>query len=114
MAKEEFESERKGESSPSNLNPTEITALGVERSEEFLDVQTELFNSLQEKGQRWLNCVQSEANLTFEFLSKLTVARLEMMAEDGRDLLGDTQKLMGTSTRLMSSGWLPGRPRISS
>lgn len=114
MAQEEFESEQMEESSPSDLNPTEITALGAERSEEFVDVQTEFSNSLREKSQRWLNRVQSEANLTSEFLSKLTAARLEMMAEDGRDLLADTQKLMERNARGMFNGWLSGRPRISS
>ncbi len=66
-----------------------------------------------------------EANLASEFTSKLTAARyipeatsacqewtrrrFEMMAEDGKHLLANTQNFMETGARLMSSGSLWSR-----
>ena len=100
MAQDESQSEQTEESSPLSLSPTQVIELGTERSEEFVNVQNELFSWLQETNQRWLEHMQSEAHLVSEFASKLTEARFEMMAEDCRRLLDDTQKLMATGARL--------------
>jgi hypothetical protein len=129
MAQEEPHSERSEKSSPLNLNPTELAAMGMKRVEDFVHVQTELFNKLQETNQQWLERVQSEANLASEFASKLTAARsmpdtmtacqewtsrrFEMMAEDGKHLLADTQKFMETGARMVSNGWLSSRSGVS-
>ena len=74
--------------------------------------------------------MQSEASLTSEFASKLTTARtlpdamtvcqewsqrrLELMAEDSKHLLADTQKLMDAGTRMLTNGgWPSSRPTAS-
>lgn len=88
----------------------------------FVNAQTEFLDTLQETNREWFDRMQSEANLTSEFASKLTAARsipeaiaacqewttrrFELIADDGKRLLADTQKFMETGARLLSSGWL--------
>jgi hypothetical protein len=73
-------------------------------------------------NRQWFDRAQSEANLASELASKLTAARsipdamaayqewasqrFEMMAEDGKHLLADTQKLMEGATHLLPNGSL--------
>ena len=96
-------------SSPPALNAAELAA--VQRT--FLD-------ELQESNKRWLDRMQHETAVASEFASKFAAARsipgamamyqewtirwFEMMAEDGRHLLADTQRFMETGTRLFSNG----------
>ena len=96
--------------------------MGKKRIEEFVNMQTELLNELQETNRQWFDRAQSEANVASEFASKLTAARsipeamatcqewtsrrFEMMAEDGKHLLADTQKFMEAVARLMPKGSL--------
>ena len=107
---------------PSSSTPiaAELAAIGKKRVEECINAQTELLGRLQEKNQQWLDRLQQEANLASEFASKLTAARsipdamtacqewtsqwFEIMTEDSRHLLADTQKLIETGARLMSNG----------
>ena len=126
MAQKESQSERTEKSSLPNLVPAEFAAMGKKRMEEFADAQTELLDKLQEANRQWIGRMQSEANLASEFASKLTAARsipeamtacqewtsrrFEMMAEDGKHLLADTQKFMETGARLLSNGWMSSRP----
>jgi hypothetical protein len=86
-----------------------------------MNAQTELLERLKETNRQWFDRVESEANLASEFASKLTSARslpdamsacqewtmrrFAMMAEDGKHVLADTQKLMETGARLLSNGW---------
>ena len=102
--------------------PTEFVEMGKKRVEEFVNVQTELVQKLQEMNRQWFDRAQSEANLAPELASKLTAARaipdaiaayqewtsrrFEMMAEDGKHLLADTQKLIEAATRLLPNGSL--------
>ena len=43
-----------------------------------------------------------------------TSQQLEIMANDGKHLLDDTQKLMGTSAPLLSNGWMSNWTGVSS
>ena len=122
MAQKESHTERTGKASSINLIPTEFAEIGKKRIEEFVNMQTELLNELQETNRQWFDRAQSEANLASEFTSKLTAARsipeamatcqewtsrrFEMMAEDGKHLLADTQKFMEAVARLMPKGSL--------
>ena len=117
------------ETSALSLMPAEFAAAGRKRFEEFTKAETELLDKLRESNQQWIERVQSEVNLASEFASKLSAARsipdamsacqewtgrrFEMMADDGKHLLADTQKFMETSTRLLSKGWLSDRPGAS-
>jgi hypothetical protein len=123
MAQRESHSERTEKSSSSNPIPSELAAAGKKRIDEFINLQTELLTELQETNRRWLDRAQSEASLVSEFASKLTAARslpeamtacqewtsrrFEMMAEDGKHLISDTQKFMEMGARFLSNGWAP-------
>ncbi len=126
MAQKESHSERTEKSPLPNLVPVEFAAMGKKRFEDFVNAQTELWDKLQETNRQWVERMQSDANMASEFASKLTAARsipdamtacqewtsrrFEMMAEDGKHLFDDTQKFMQTGARLLSNGWLSGRP----
>jgi Phasin protein len=101
---------------------SEFSATGTKRVEEYLGVQTELVDMIADASRHWLDRMQTEANLASDFASKLTAARtipdavtacqewtsqqLELMEEDGKHLLADTQKLIEAEGRLLSSAWL--------
>jgi hypothetical protein len=103
------------------LIPPELAAMGKKRLEEFVAMQTEQFEKLQELSQSWFDRMESEATLASEFTSKLTAARslpeaaavyqewatrhMEMAAEDGKRILADGQKLAETAVRWLSNGW---------
>ena len=122
MAQKESYAERTEKTSSPNLMPTEFSEMGKKRVEEFVNTQRELLEKLQEMNRQWFDRAQSETNLASEFASKLTAARsipeamaayqewasrrFEMMAEDGKHLLADTQKFMEAATRLLPSGSL--------
>ena len=113
---------QKEKSSSPNLLPAEFAEMGKKRVDEFVNAQTELVEKLQEMNRQWFDRAQSEANLASELASKLTAARsipdamaayqewasrrFEMMAEDGKHLLADTQKLTEAATHLLPNGSL--------
>jgi hypothetical protein len=86
--------------------------MGKKSIEELLNAQTELLKNLQETNRHWLEIVQSEAALASKFATKLTTSRsipdamitcqewsnrqIEMMAEDSKPLVADTQRFMET------------------
>jgi hypothetical protein len=104
-----------------NLISLEFATMGKKRIEDFVNMQTELFENLQEANRHWLERVQSEATLASEFATKLTATRsisdamttcqewisrqIEMMAEDSKLLVADTQRFMQTGVRLLPNGW---------
>jgi hypothetical protein len=104
----------------------QYAAIGKKRIEEFVNVQTELLDELQETNQQWFDRMQSEANLASEFASKFTHARsipdamtacqewaarrYELAAEDSKHVLADTLNLMKTGSRLLLMGWLAPVP----
>lgn len=125
MAKEP-QSERTEKTALATMMPAEFAAMGKKRIEEFTKAQMELLDKLQETNRQWIERMQSEAKLTSEFAAKLAAARsipdaltvcqewtnrrFEMMAEDGRHLLADTQTFMETAAHLMANGgWLSSR-----
>jgi hypothetical protein len=129
MAQKESHAERTEKSSSPNLIPTEFAEVGKKRVEEFVNTQTELLEKLQEMNRQWFDRAQSEANLASELASKLTAARsipdamaayqawtsrrFEMMAEDGKQLLADTQKFMEAATRLLPNSLFKGGGGLS-
>jgi Phasin protein len=115
-------SEHSKKSSSLNLMPTEFAGMEKKRIEQFVNTQTEFLEKLQEMNRLWFKRAQSEANLGSEFATKLTAARsipeamavcqewtsrrFEMMAEDGKHLLADSQKFMEAAARFMPTGSL--------
>ena len=124
MAQKESHAERTERSSLPNLMPTEFAELGKKRIEEFVNTQKGLVEKLQEMNRQWFDRAQAEANLASELASKLTAARsipdamaayqewasrrFEMMAEDGKHLLADTQKFMEAATHLPNASLIKG------
>lgn len=119
MAQKET-SERTEKSSLPNLMPAQFAAMGQNQIDEFIKMQTELLDKLQDTNRQWFNRMKSEADLASEFAAKLAAARsipdamtacqewftrrFEMMAEDGKHLLEDSQKFIEAGARLMSNG----------
>jgi predicted phage tail protein len=110
--------------------PTEFAEMGKKRVEDFAKAQAELLEKVQECNRHWVDRFQSEAQLASEFASKLTAARsipdamaasqewssrrIEMMAEDARRLVADTQTFLETGARLLSNGcWPNGAAGVS-
>jgi hypothetical protein len=120
MTKKEPQADKSQKSVLPNLSTLEFAAIGKGHLERLAAMQSELFATLQEVNRHWLDRMQSEATRTSEFAAKLTAARsipetamvcqewasrrFEIVAEDGKHLLGDTQKFMETSARLLSNG----------
>jgi hypothetical protein len=120
---------QKEKSSSPNLLPAEFAEMGKKRVEDFVNVQTEFVEKLQEMNRQWFDRAQSEAKLASELASKLTAARsipdamaayqewtsrrFEMMAEDGKQLLADTQKFMEAATRLLPNSLFKGGGSLS-
>jgi hypothetical protein len=113
---------------PQQQIPAEFLELGKKRIEAFVEAQTELLDKLQEHNRQWLDRWQDEANTAGEFASKWSAVRsvpeamnlyqewtsrgLEMMAEDGRQVLAETQDLIETGARLLANRWLSNPPVV--
>jgi hypothetical protein len=96
--------------------------------QEFADAQTELVEQCQDANRHWLDRIEAEITIASEFTIKLTAAhsipeamtacqewgdrRLDMMAEDTRHFLDDTQKFMQAGVRLIANGWQSNGPSI--
>ncbi len=122
MAQSESQTERSEKFSSYNLIPSESGAASKKGSDELIKLQAELLRELRVINHRWFDRAQSEANLAFDFASKLTAARsipeamtacqqwtsrqFEILTDDGKHLLADSQKFMETGARFMPHGWL--------
>jgi hypothetical protein len=108
----------------SSLNPAlpGIAVMANKRFEELAEVQSDFLEEIREANQKWLDRIQSEANLASEFSSKLTAShsmadtttacqewanrRLELFTEDSQLLITRSQKFMENAAQLLSNGWL--------
>jgi hypothetical protein len=114
-----------------NLTPADLAAEAKRRIEEFADAQAKQLDKLQETNRLlWLDRMQAEASLASEFASKLAAARslpeamftcqdwgkrrVEMMAEDTKHLLDDTQTFIQIGAQLLTKTWQGKRPGVSS
>jgi hypothetical protein len=107
----------------SSLNPAlpGIAAMANKRFEELAEVQSDFLEEIREANQKWLDRIQSEANLASEFSSKLTAyhsmadtttacqewanRRLELFTEDSQLLITKSQKFMEKAAQFLSNGW---------
>lgn len=115
------ESREREKSSLFNPIPEDFAATAKQRMEQFASAQSELFDQCRDTSRHWLDRIQVEANVASEFAAKLTAARsipeamsacqewgsrrLEMIADDTRHLLDDTQKFVQAGARLVANGW---------
>lgn len=123
MAQTEPNPGRTENPSLSNLTPSGLAALGKKSMEEFAKAQSDLLSTMQDAHRRWFDRMKSEAKLASEFAHKVTNCRsipdavsacqewtgrhFEMMADDSRHLLTDSQKMMERSARFLSEGLFP-------
>jgi hypothetical protein len=121
MSQTERRADKAKKSAPSNLIPPELAAMGKKCLDELVAMQTEQLEKLQEVNRNWIDRIQSQAKLGFEFAGKLTAAhsipevatayqewasrQMEMAAEDAKRIFADGQKLAETGARLLSNGW---------
>ncbi len=89
-------------------------------------VQSEFFNALQEMGLDWMSRATAEIDLELKLSKKLSAARsvpdavmayqewlseeIGARAEDARWLVSNGQKLVDTSARFLSNGWMSAGP----
>lgn len=94
---------------------SEFMAEGRQRLEDFADAQSLFWDRLQNANRKWLDRMQNEASMAAEFANRLTAAKsltetasllqtwtqkhMEMVTEDARRVMSDTQELMAASTR---------------
>ncbi len=121
MAQKDPPTDNTAKSAIPNLNPSAFLEMGTKRVEDMMKIQVELFNALQKINQGWADRAKTEADLASEFVTKLTAMRsipdaitvsqelanrrMEMLAEDGRHLMSDGQKVMEVGARFLSNGW---------
>jgi hypothetical protein len=107
-----------------NFIPTEFVELGKKRVETLMALQKDLIEAIQEVNQGWLARARSEANLNSELVTKLSSARsvpeqadayqqlmgkrMEMLVEDSRRLISDSQKLFSLGTRFLNGSGING------
>ena len=112
--------EEKNESPMASILPAEIVEMGKQRVEALLEMQQELFDVFQEINQAWFDRARSAATINSELIAKLTTARtmpetadayqqcvgkrMEMLVEDGRRLLADSQKIVNLGSRFLTNG----------
>jgi hypothetical protein len=112
--------EEKNESPMASVLPAEFVEMGKQRVEALMEMQQELFSVFQEINQAWFDRARSAATINSELIAKLTSARtmpetaeayqqcvgkrMEMMVEDGRRLLADSQKIVNVSSKFLTNG----------
>ena len=103
-----------------NMIPAEFAEIGKKGVETLMEIQQELFDVFQEINQAWFDRVRSAATLNSELITKLTSARtmpetadayqqcvgkrMEMLVEDGRRLIADSQKIVNVGSKFLTSG----------
>ena len=101
----------------------DFSKFGEAQAEATLAMQKELIDTYEEISRAWLARLKSEADLWSELVTKMSsvrtlpdalgayqqcvAQRMQLVADDGRRLVEDSQKIMSTITRAMPNGW-PG------
>src|SRR5215470_3935553 len=122
MAENEYHTEQMESVTPFGLIPSAFMTMGRKQFHECVMAHSELVDRFQEVNRNWLDHLQSEADLSTEFASKMTAARsipdvatlllewnkrhMEMARVDAKHVLDDTQKIMEVGARLLPGGWL--------
>lgn len=98
-----------------------LTATTKKQFEDFTTAQADLLEKFQEMNRQWLDRVQFEMSLAATFSTKLigvrsfpeamstcqewTHRRIEMLVEDTKHLMDDTQKFMQAGAHLLGTSW---------
>ncbi len=106
---------------PPDLFRANLAEAGVKRVEDVVSLQKEFVTYLQDVNRNWFEHMQSEAAITSEFGGRLAGARsmpdvvaawqewtnrrMELLAQDGRQVLKETEKLIEAGARVFANGW---------
>ena len=99
----------------------DFSKFGEAQAEATLAMQKELIDTYEQISRAWMARLKSEADLWSELATKISgvrsvpdalgayqecvAQRMQLISDDGRRLLEDSQKIMNTVTRAMSNGW---------
>src|SRR5260370_34781131 len=75
MAKKEYHAEQTETPTLFSLIPSEFITMGRQHIHECVKAHSELLDRFQEANRSWLDHLQSEADLSAEFTSKMIAAR---------------------------------------
>lgn len=101
--------------------PADFMATAKEQFDDLAATQADLLEKFRETNRQWLDRMQAEMNLASAFSSKLiaarsfpeaigtwqewTTRRLEMAAQDMKQVLDDAQKFTQAGAHLLGNGW---------
>ncbi len=121
MAKREYPTERAETAMPFSLIPLGFITIGKKHIHDCVKAHSELLDRFHEANRSWLDHLESEADLSAEFASKMTAVRsipdaakvllewtnrhMEMATVDAKHVLADTQKFMEIGVRLLPGSW---------
>ncbi len=121
MAKKEHHGEQVETVTPFSLIPSGFITIGKKHIHDCVKAQSELLDRFHEANRSWLVHLESEADLSAEFASKMTAVRsipdaakvllawtnrhMEMAAVDAKHVLADTHKFMEIGVRLLPGSW---------
>jgi hypothetical protein len=75
MAKTEFHAEQTASATPFSVIPSDFITMGRKHIHAVAKAHSELVDRFQEANRSWLKYIQSEADLSAEFTSKMIPAR---------------------------------------
>jgi hypothetical protein len=103
-----------------NLVPGELAEIGKKRLAAMIEMQKAFFDTLESMNQAWIERAKSEATLASELVTKLTSARsvpetasayqeclgkrMDLLADDSRRLLSDSQRFMTLGAQFLANG----------
>jgi hypothetical protein len=121
MAATDTRTQREGQRSIPNVLSPDFSALGMERLKTHFKAQAEFIATIGTMNEQCYDHMQSETKLASEFALKLAAIRsipdamaawqewtsqwFELVAEDGRHLLDDTQNFIAAGKHLQAKSW---------
>ena len=103
------------------LTAAEMAKAGQKQADAFVNSQGDMLKLFEQAQKDWMARVELERTLASELASKLTAAkslpdiaqayqewmasRIKAMTEDSQKFFADSQKFMGSATRMFPSGW---------
>ncbi len=100
--------------------PHEVIDMAKKNIDSLLEAQREFVHALEDMNHGWFDRAKAEMELASEFAVKLTAVRtvpdatttcqewtnrqMELLAEDGRQMIAGGQKFMQAGTRIFANG----------
>jgi hypothetical protein len=104
-----------------DMFPASLGEAGIKRIEDAVSLQKQFVTYLQDVNRNCVEHMQSEAAIASEFGGRLASARsmpdvvaawqewtnrrMELLAQDGRQVLKETENLMEAGARVFANGW---------